>query len=137
MFLYVVIEALVGIILGIILARSNRGATISYSPLDKFGCITNILLLIAYICASPIYLFLGMICTPAYDGILGIVGWVISIICGSTALFCCLSLGLSVCWRRNGMSGRSFAVQFMGVISIALTVVLYMLCEGNLLKTLN
>ena len=137
MFLYVVIEALVGIALGIILASQGRDASLSYRPLDKLGCFTNLILLIAYICASPLYLFIGMICAPAQEGMLGIVGWVVSIICGSAALFCCLGLGLSVRWRRRGMSRRSFAIQFMGVISIALTIALYMLFEGNLLKTLN
>ena len=138
MFLYVVLEALVGIIAGLLLAiRTKKDVNVSYTALDKFGGFTNILLLIAYICASPIYLFIGMICTPAQDGVMGIIGWIISIVCASSALSCFLGLGLSVRLRKKGKGGRSFAVQFAGLINIVLTVVLYMIFEGNLLKTLN
>lgn len=138
MFLYVILEALVGAIAGVLLAtRTKKEATVCYGGLDKFGRFTNILLLIAYLCSAPVYMFIGMICAPAQDGAMGIVGWIISIVCASAAFFCFLGLGLSVKWRKMGMSSKSFAVQFMGVISIALTVALYMLFEGTLLQTLN
>ena len=138
MFLYVVAEALVGIIAGLMLAiRTKKEATVSYGALDKFGRFTNILLLIAYICASPIYLFIGMICSPAQSGIMGVIGWIISIVCASAALSCFLGLGLSVRLRKNGKSGKSFAVQFAGLVNIALTIALYMIFEGTLLQTLN
>ena len=138
MFLYVVIQALVGVIAGLLLAtRTKKDDTVSYGALDKFGRFTNILLLIAYLCASPFCMFIGMICTPAQDGMMGILGWIISIVCASAVFFCFLGLGLSVMWRKKGMSGKSFAVQFMGVVSIALTVILYMIFEGTLIQTLN
>ena len=138
MFTYVIIQALVGVIASLLLAtHTKKDDTVSYGALDKFGKFTNIFLLIAYLCASPFCMFIGMICTPAQDGIMGILGWIISIICASAVFFCFLGLGISVMWRKKGMSGKSFAVQFMGVISIALTVALYMLFQGTLLQTLN
>ena len=138
MFVYVILEALVGIIAGLVLAiRTKKDASVTYGSLDRFGKFTNILLLVVYVCASPLYMFIGMICAPAQDGVLGILGWIISIVCASAAFFCFLGLGLSVMWRKHGKSGKSFAVQFMGVISIALTVALYLIFEGTLLQTLN
>ena len=138
MFVYVVLEALVGVIAGLLLAtRTKKDVRISYGSLDRFGMLTNIILFIAYLCTSPLYMFIGMICAPAQDGVLGIIGWIISIVCASAAFFCFLGLGLSVMWRQQGKSGKSFAVQFTGVISIALTVALYVIFEGTLLQTLN
>ena len=138
MFLYVILEAIVGMVAGFLLAkRTKKEYAISYGALDKVGRLTNVILLIAYLCASPFYMFIGMICTPAQEGVWGIIGWIVSIVCASAAFFCFLGLGLSVMWRKKGKSGKSFAVQFMGVISIALTIGLYMLFEGTLLQTLN
>ena len=138
MFVYVILEALVGIIAGLVLAiRTKKDASVTYGSLDRFGKFTNILLLVVYVCASPLYMFIGMICAPAQDGVLGILGWIISIVCASAAFFCFLGLGLSVMWRKQGKSGKSFAVQFTGLISIALTVALYVIFEGTLLQTLN
>lgn len=138
MFVYVVLEALVGVIAGLALAiRTKKEATVSYGALDKFGRFTNFLLLIGYLCAAPVCMFIGMICAPAQEGVMGILGWIISIVCASSTFFSLLGLGLSVKCRKQGKSGKSFAVQFMGVISIALTIGLYMLFEGTLLQTLN
>ena len=83
------------------------------------------------------YLFLGTIANPRYDGFLGVLGWIVSIIMASAALFCGIGLGLSVAFRKKGKSKLSFAVQFAGVGSIALTFVLFFLFYGNLLRPLN
>ena len=138
MFLYTVIEAAVGVITGILLAVCTKKADgVTYGKLDKAGRITNILLIPAYVCFSPLYLFLGMISEPGYDGFLEIIGWIVSIIIASAALFCGLGLGLSVALRKKGNSKFSFAVQFAGVIAIGLTVGLYCLFAGNLIQSLN
>ena len=138
MFLYTVIEAIVGLVAGILLAACSKKANnVSYGKLDKAGRITNIILILVYTCLSPLYLFFGMISTPRYDGILGILGWIVSLIIASAALFCGLGLGLSVSLRKKGRSKLSFAVQFLGLVGIALTVGLYCLFAGNLLRFLN
>lgn len=138
MFLYTVIEAVVGIIAGILIAVCTKKADgVIYGKLDKIGRITNILLLLVYVGFSYVYLFLGMIANPRYDGLLGILGWVVSIIMASAALFCGIGLGLSVAFRKRGRSKLSFAVQFAGVGGIALTVILFFLFYGNLLSPLN
>ena len=138
MFLYTVIEAIVGIILGIALAtRTKKSPDITYGVLDNIGRFTNFILLIAYICFAPMYMFIGMICSPAEEGALGIVGWIISIVCASASFFCSLGLGSSVALRKSGKSAQSFAVQFLGVIAIGLTVALYTVFVGNLLSPLN
>ena len=138
MFLYTVIEAITGIVIGILLAaRSKKRDDVVYNTLDKVGKVTNILLIPIYACALPICLILGMISGPGYDGFLGFVGLIVSIITASATLFCGLGLGFSVALRKKGKSKLSFAVQFAGVLGIVLTVVLYPLFAGNLMQSLN
>ena len=138
MFLYTVIEAVIAIAAFILLAVcTKRTDGVVYGRLDKFGIVTNILLTIVYVCISPLYLFLGMISYPDHEGFLGLLGWIVSIINASAALFCGLGLGFSVSLRKKGKSKLSFAVQFAGVLGIGLTVGMYCLFCGNLLGTLN
>ena len=137
-FLYTVLEAVIAIVAGIIIAaRTKKSADITYGKLDKVGIVTNILLIVVYLCLSPLYLFFGMISTPAHAGFWGIVGWIISIIIASATLFCGLGLGFSVALRKKGKSNLSFVVQFAGVVGIGLSVGMYCLLAGNLLKYLN
>ena len=138
MFLYIVIEAIVGIIAGLGIAIFTKKAEgVIYGKLDKAGWITNILLLLVYICLCPLYLGLGVFSYPNHDGFLGILGWIVSVINASAALFCALGLGLSIALRKRGKSKLSFAVQFAGLVGIGLTVGMYCLFAGNLLGSLN
>ena len=138
MFLYTVLEAIVAIAAGILIAViTKKSDNVIYSKLDKAGRITNIILIPVYVCLSPLYLFFGMISTPAYNGVLGILGWIVSIIIASASLFCGLGLGFSVALRKKGRSKLSFMVQFAGVVGIALSVLLYIIFAGNLLHSLN
>ena len=138
MFLYTTIEAIVAVVAGILIAACTKKADgVTYGKLDKIGRITNILLLLIYTGFSYVYLFLGMIANPRYDGVLGFLGWIVSIIMASAALFCGVGLGLSVALRKKGKSKLSFAVQFAGVGGIALTFILFFLFYGNLLRPLN
>lgn len=138
MFLYTVIEAVIAVFAGIFLAvRTKKANDVVYGKLDKAGRITNIILLFAFIYLAPVYLFLGIISQPAYDGFGGIIGWIVSIINASAALFCGLGLGFSVALRKKGKSKLSFAVQFVGLVGIGLTVGMYCLFAGNLLESLN
>jgi cytochrome bd-type quinol oxidase subunit 2 len=138
MFLYTTIEAIAAIVAGILIAvRTKKADGVTYGKLDKIGRVTNIILLLLYIGFSYVYLFLGMIASPRYDGFLGILGWIISIIMASAALFCGIGLGLSVAFRKKGKSKLSFAVQFAGIGGIALTVILFFLFYGNLLRPIN
>ena len=138
MFLYTVIEAIVGIVTGILLAVCTKKADgVVYGRLDKAGRITNILLILLYVGFSPLYLFFGMISSPRHDGFLGILGWIAAIIIASAALVCGLCLGLSAALRKKGKSKPSFAVQFAGLVGIGLSVGLYCLLAGNLLHYLN
>ena len=138
MFLYTVLEAVIGVIAGLLLAVcSKKTDGVVYGKLDKVGRVTNILLTILYVCLSPLYLFFGMISLPAYEGFLGALGWIVSIIIASAALFCGLGLGFSVSLRKKGQSKRSFVVQFAGLVAIGLSVGLYCLLAGNLIQYLN
>ena len=138
MFVYVLLEALVGIIGGILLAtRTKKLDGITYNRLDKAGRITNILLTVSYTVASPLYLILGAISEPSGDGFLIVLGVLVSVIAASAALFCGLGLGFSVALRKKGKSGLSFAVQFAGVVGIGLTVLLYGVFAGSLISPLN
>ena len=138
MYAYTIIEAVVAIIAGLVIAISTKKADgVIYGKLDKAGRITNILLIPVYACLSPLYLFLGMISSPRYDGFLGILGWIVSVIIASAALSCGLGLGFSVALRKKGRSKLSFAVQFAGIGGIGLTLALYVIFAGNLLRYLN
>ena len=138
MFLYTIIEAVIAVVAGILLAVCTKKADgVTYGKLDKIGRVTNILLCLFYVGFSFFYLFLGAIASPRYDGFLGFLGWIVSIIMASAALFCGIGLGLSVAFRKKGKSKLSFAVQFAGLGGISLTVVLFFLFYGNLLRPLN
>ena len=138
MFVYVILEAIVGVVLGILLAVcTKRSADVTYGKLDRAGQIINILLIPVYGFLSPFYMFLGMICEPYQEGFLWVVGGIVALFCGSTALFCSLGLGASVALRKKGRRTLSFAAQFAGVIAIALTVLLYLSFVGSLLSPLN
>ena len=138
MFVYVVLEALIGIIAGIMIAKRTKKADgVIYGKLDRAGRITNLLLAVIYTLASPLYLFLGMISEPAGEGLLMILGVLVSVIVASAALLCSLGLGLSVAFRKKGKRGLSFAVQFVGVLGIALTVLVYAAFVGSLITPLN
>ncbi len=138
MTLYTIIEAIVGLVAFILLAVcTKKREGVVYGTLDKVGIATNILLILVYVFLLPFCLFLGMISSPSYKGFLGILGWIVSIINASAALFCGLGLGFSVSLRKRGKSKLSFAVQFAGVVGIILTVGLYALFAGNLLRYLN
>ena len=138
MYLYTIIEAVVAVAAGILIAVCTKKAEgVTYTKLDKVGRLTNFLLIPAYVYLAPLYMFLGMISNPDYDGFLGILGWIVSIINGSAALFCGLGLGFSVALRKKGKRKLSFIVQFAGFVGIGLTVGMYCLFAGNLLSFLN
>ena len=95
MYLYTVVEAVVAVVAGILIAVCTKKAEgVTYGKLDKAGRITNILLLLLYVGISFLYLFLGMIANPRYDGFLGILGWIVSILMASAALFCGIDVDL-------------------------------------------
>ena len=138
MFLYVIVEAVIAVVAGLLIAvRTQKADGVVYGKLDKAGKITNIILIPVYICLAPLYMFLAMIANPRYDGFLGILGWTVAVIMGSSALFCGLGLGFSVALRKKGKSKQSFAVQFAGVAAIVLNLILFFIFYGNLLRPLN
>lgn len=138
MFLYTAIGAIAAMIAGLWIAvRTKKAEGVIYGKLDNAGRIINVLLLLIYVGLAPVYLFLGMISSPEHNGLLGILGWIVSIINASASLFCGLGLGFSVALRKKGKSKLSFAVQFAGIVGIGLTVGMYCLFAGNLLSPLN
>ena len=137
-FLYTIIAAVIAAVVGIFVSvRTKKAECVTYTKLDKVGRITNLLLVVVYVCLAPMYLFLGVICTPAHDGFLGFLGYAVSVVIASASLFCFPGLGFSVALRKKGRSKLSFAVQFAGVVGIGLTVLLYSVFTGNLLRYLN
>ena len=138
MTIYVLLEAIAGIVLGILLAVLTKKAEgVTYGKLDKVGVVTNILLTVLYAVLSPFYLLLGILSEPDGEGFLFVLGVLVSLIAASAALFCGLGLGYSVALRKKGKSGLSFAVQFAGLVGIALTVLLYCVFAGSLITSLN
>ena len=138
MFAYTVIAALCGIAAGVLLTvLTKKENTVKYGALDKAGVITNIVLTAVYTCTAPFYMFIGMISTAHQGGFFGFIGWVISIICASAALFAGLGIGLSVALRKKGRRILSFIVQFSGVCAIACTFIFYFVFVGTLISPLN
>ena len=138
MFIYVVFCVVAGILSFILFATlTKRKEGLVYNGLDKAGIITNVVLTVCYVLLSPLYLVFGLISSPAHSGFLGVIGWIVSILNASTALFFGLGLGLSVAWRKKEKSKLSFAIQFLGLAAIAFTVISYCVFAGNLLQTLN
>ena len=138
MIVYILIEAVVGIVAGILLAaRAKKADNVVKTKLDAVGSITNSVFLPLYVVVSPYCMVLGMLCRPNYDGFLGIVGWIVSVFVASVPMFCGLGLGGSVALRKQGRSKLSFAVQFAGVIAILLAVLIFTLLYGNLLAPLE
>lgn len=138
MYLYVIIEAIVAVVAGLLIAICTKKADgVTYTKLDKAGRITNILLIPVYVCLSPLYLGLGLFSYTTHEGLLGILGWIVAIIVASAALFCGLGLGFSVAFRKKGKSKLSFAVQFAGFAGIALSLLLFFIFYGNLLSSIN
>ena len=138
MYLYVIIEAIVAVVAGLLIAICTKKADgVTYTKLDKVGRITNILLIPVYVCLSPLYLGLGLFSYTTHEGLLGILGWIVAIIVASAALFCGLGLGFSVAFRKKGKSKLSFAVQFAGFAGIALSLLLFFIFYGNLLSSIN
>ena len=138
MFVYVVLEAIVGIIAGIFIAiRSKKAENVIYGKLDRAGVITNVILLVVYCCISPVIMLLGMLSEPDYEGFLGILGWIVSVVIASATLFCGLGLGFSVSLRKKGESKLSFALQFAGLAAMVLSALLFVAFYGNLLTSIN
>ena len=138
MAVYIILCVIAGISSFILLGTLTKKADgLTYNSLDKTCRITNIVLTIAFVFISPLYLGLGLFSYPNHEGFLGILGWIVTILNASTALFCGLGLGLSVAWRKKGKSKQSFIIQFLGVAAIAFTVISYCVFVGNLLQRLN
>ena len=134
MYIYTFAAAIIGILAGLGLAIfSKKAEGVKYGKLDKAGIFTNILLIPIYLCMAPMYMYLGIVASPAHSGFLGLIGWLISFITASTALVICIGLGLSVVLRKKGKSKQSFAMQFLGFGAIALALLLAWSCTGSLL----
>ena len=139
MFLYFYLAAIVGLIAGIVIAACSKKAEgVVYGTLDKVGKVTNILLIPVYIIASIFCFFIVMLgYGPDDEGILGILGWVLSFIGATGPVFCGLGLGASVALRKKGKSKQSFWAQFAGVAGLGVTFLFFLLFYGNLFGTLN
>ena len=139
MSIYVIAEAIIGVIAGILIAvLTKKSEGVVYNKLDKAGRITNLLLITIYVCLSPLALGLGLFSYPEHDtGILSILGWIVTIINASAMLVCGLGLGFSVALRKKGKSKQSFFIQFAGLISIGITVLFYLIFVGSLISPLN
>lgn len=138
MYLIAAIASLVSMILGICLAvRAKKAEGVAYGKLDKAGRITNILLIPCYILSSLFVIAISLFTEPAYEGILGILGWIVCFLIAVSPVSCGLGLGFSVSLRKKGKSKRSFIVQFAGVAGCALAIILFVLFYDNLLASLN
>ena len=138
MYLYTALATIIGLIAGVLLAACTKKAGgVTYGKLDKAGRITNIVLIPVYVVLSLVYIGISMFASPAHDGFLGILSWIVCIIIAAAPASCGLGLGFSASLRKKGKSKLSFILQFAGIAVCALCIVLFMLFYGNLLSSLN
>ena len=138
MFMIIPLVAIAAVVAGILIAAcSKKRDGVVYCKLDKAGRITNILLIPIYIFLALFSMAISMFTYPEYDGFLGILGWIVTIIIISAPLSCGLGLGFSVALRKKGKSKQSFAMQFLGLAGAALSLSLFFIFYGNLLSSLN
>ena len=138
MYLFAAVAAIVALIAGILLAACTKKAEgVVYGRLDKAGRITNIVLIPLYIFLTMFCIAISMFSNPDHGGFLEILGWIVCIIIASAPLSCGLGLGFSAFLRKKGRSKLSFILQFAGIAGSALSISLFMLFYGNLLKSLN
>ena len=138
MYLYTAFATIIGLIAGIILAACTKKAEgVTYGKLDKAGRITNIVLIPVYVVLSLVYIGISMFASPAHDGFLGILSWLVCIVIAAAPAAWGLGLGFSAALRKKGRSKLSFGIQFAGVAACALSVIMFVLFYGNLLDSLN
>ena len=136
--MFATVAAIVALIAGILLAACTKKAEgVVYGKLDKAGRITNIVLIPLYIFLTMFCIAISMFSNPDHGGFLEILGWIVCIIIASAPLSCGLGLGFSAFLRKKGRSKLSFILQFAGIAGSALSISLFMLFYGNLLKSLN
>ena len=135
---YYLVAVIVGIVLGLLIAIcSKKKEGVTYSKLDKSGRIVNIVLIVVYALLLPFFMFIGAICRPAYEGVLGVLGIIVSLVVSSVSLYCALGLGASVALRKKGKSKLSFAMQFAGFAGMVVALALFFIFYGNLLAPIN
>ena len=138
MYLYTTIATIIGLIAGIILAACTKKAEgVTYGKLDKAGRITNIVLIPVYIVLSLVYIAITIFTSPAHDGLLGVLSWLVCLIIAVVPASCGLGLGFSASLRKKGRSKQSFIAQFAGIAGCALGIILFVVFYGNLLASLN
>ena len=138
MFLYIIIQAIIAVVGGLLLALCSRKADGAvYGKLDKAGRITNIVLIPIYALLSLFCMGIGIFCFPGYEGFLRILGWIVAVFIPSAPLFCFVGLGLSTALRKKGKSKPGFAVQFVGLACSVLSILMFVIFYGNLLGSVN
>ena len=137
MAIYVLAEALIGVIAAIIIVVKTEKTNPEYGKLDRIGRVTNVLLCIVYANLAPAYLLIGALSDPVEEGFLWVLGLIVGVIISSASMFCSIGIGLSVALRKKGESIPSFISQFVGLAAIGIAILLYGLCTGNILATLN
>ena len=139
MYLYFALAAIVGLVAGIIIAAcSKKSENVVYGVLDKIGVVTNILLIPLYAILTIFFFFLAMLgMNPDGEGFIGIISWIISIVCNSSPALCGLGLGAAIAWRKKGKSLRSFLAQFAGVAGYVVVMLIFVLLGDFVFASLN
>lgn len=139
MYLYFALMAIVGFVAGIVLAvRSKKSEGVVYGKLDYAGMVTNVLLLPVYAIALAFCFFLVMLgYIPDGEGIIRVLSWTVAIIGSTFSVLCGLGLGESVALRKKGKGKLSFLAQFAGVAGLGMTILFFVIFNGNLFGSLN
>ena len=84
MSIYIILCVVAGILSFVLLSTlTKKSNDVIYNKLDKAGKISNVVLAVFYLLISPLYIFLGLISYPNHEGFLGVLGWIIAVVCAS------------------------------------------------------
>ena len=127
--------AILGIVLAIVVKKKDG---VGRTAFDIVAVITNVAMIVAYLYLSTLAIGLAMFSEPKAEGLLCIVGYIVTSIISVTPFFFGAGLGLSVVLRRRGRRVAGFIAQFAGVAAVALEVLLYIVgVSTSLLMSLN
>lgn len=123
----------IGIIAGVLIAWFSKGNPAAEpSSLDRICKAINIFLVPVYALASLIPMFLGAItyATPDAGGLQEAMAMIISLVIAGAPIYCGITLGLSVSFRKKGKSKAAFIIQFAGFVFIILTIGISLLTDN-------
>lgn len=117
----------IALALGLYLALHRKKIPeVRYTLLDKASIALNCILIPVYAVYSFMPMFLGMIIFPTSSANAWqcVVSILLSAVIAASPVYCAIALGMSVSYRRRGLSKKGFWVQFAGILGIIIPILI-------------